>query len=131
MKVPDASAIGPAIAGAGPDGDQARAVLSNETGFMPYHADVEAASLLRRLWLRGAITEPELSAHLSRLARLPFQRLDPRPFFGRMYELRATVTMQDAAYVAIAEYLDCELVTADARLARAPGPRCKFIVLGG
>jgi predicted nucleic acid-binding protein len=30
----------------------------------------------------------------------------------------------DAAYVALAELLDCELLTADQRLAHATGPRC-------
>ena len=35
----------------------------------------------------------------------------------------------DASYVALAERLDCELVTADGRLATAPGPRCAIRVL--
>ena len=47
----------------------------------------------------------------------------------RAYELRATVTVYDAVYVALAEALDCPLLTADARLARAPGPRCQVQVL--
>ena len=43
----------------------------------------------------------------------------------RAYELRENVTAYDAAYVALAEALDCPLLTADARLARAPGIRCE------
>ena len=43
----------------------------------------------------------------------------------RAYELRDNVTAYDAAYVALAEALDCRLVTADAQLARAPGGRCE------
>jgi predicted nucleic acid-binding protein len=39
------------------------------------------------------------------------------------------VTAYDAAYVALAEELGCELLTADARLAKAPGPRCAIRVL--
>ena len=35
-----------------------------------------------------------------------------------------------AAYVALAEALSATLLTADARLARAPGPRCPVEVLG-
>ena len=42
----------------------------------------------------------------------------------RAYELRANVTAYDAAYVALAEELDCPLVTADARLTKAPGVTC-------
>ena len=39
------------------------------------------------------------------------------------------MTAYDAAYVALAEELGCELLTADARLAQAPGPRCAIRVL--
>lgn len=45
------------------------------------------------------------------------------------YELRANVTAYDATYVALAEVLGCELVTADQRLANAPGPRCVLRLL--
>jgi predicted nucleic acid-binding protein len=42
--------------------------------------------------------------------------------------MRANVTPYDAVYVALAEALGCELVTADARLAKAAGPRCAIRV---
>jgi predicted nucleic acid-binding protein len=48
---------------------------------------------------------------------------------GRIWELRDNVTAYDATYVALAEALDCSLVTADARLARASGPLCPITVL--
>ena len=35
----------------------------------------------------------------------------------------------DAGYVALAEALDCSLVTADARISRAPGVRCPITVV--
>jgi predicted nucleic acid-binding protein len=47
----------------------------------------------------------------------------------RAYELRANVTVYDSAYVALAEALSCELLTADQRLANASGPRCAVHVL--
>lgn len=47
----------------------------------------------------------------------------------RAYELRAGVTAYDATYVALAEALDCDLVTGDQRLAKATGPRCSIRVL--
>jgi predicted nucleic acid-binding protein len=37
--------------------------------------------------------------------------------------------MYEAANVALAEALDSELLTADARLAKAPGPRCRIEIL--
>ena len=42
----------------------------------------------------------------------------------RCWELRANVTVYDAVYVALAELLHAPLVTADRKLANAPGIRC-------
>lgn len=41
----------------------------------------------------------------------------------RAFELRADVTPHDAAYIGLAEALGCPLLTGDAHLAAAPGPR--------
>jgi len=46
------------------------------------------------------------------------------PFAARIWDLRESMTVYDAWYVALAERLGTELVTADRRLAAAPGPRC-------
>ena len=48
----------------------------------------------------------------------------------RIWEMRDSVTVYDAAYVAAAEMFDCPLVTTDVRLARYPQARCSFIVPG-
>ena len=47
----------------------------------------------------------------------------------RLWSLRETVSAYDASYVAVAEALDVPLLTADARLARAPGPTCPITVV--
>lgn len=47
----------------------------------------------------------------------------------RAYELRSNVTAYNATYVALAEQLECALVTVDAKLARAQRPRCVITVL--
>jgi predicted nucleic acid-binding protein len=39
----------------------------------------------------------------------------------RIWELRATLSGFDAAYVVLAEALDAPLITSDSRLAGAPG----------
>jgi MerR family transcriptional regulator, redox-sensitive transcriptional activator SoxR len=43
-----------------------------------------------------------------------------------IWELRSNVSCYDAWYVALAEFLDCPLVTLDWRLANSPGPKCDF-----
>ena len=47
----------------------------------------------------------------------------------RAYELRANLSAYDATYVALAEQLDCALITADRCLASASGPRCTITVI--
>lgn len=47
----------------------------------------------------------------------------------RIWGLRSSVSAHDAAYVSLVESLGCALVTADARLSRAPGLRCAVTVV--
>ncbi len=48
------------------------------------------------------------------------------PLIGRIWELRSTISVYDAWYVALAERLSTSLVTTDRRLAGANGPRCEI-----
>ena len=50
-------------------------------------------------------------------------------FLDRVWELRDNLSAYDASYVALAELLNCSLLTADARLSRAPGIRCPITVV--
>jgi predicted nucleic acid-binding protein len=50
-----------------------------------------------------------------------------RPFAARIWQLRDSVTADDAAYVSVAEFLRMPLVTLDGRLAGASGLRCEGI----
>jgi predicted nucleic acid-binding protein len=47
----------------------------------------------------------------------------------RVWELRDNLSAYDASYVALAELLNCNLLTADSRLSRAPGIRCAITAL--
>jgi predicted nucleic acid-binding protein len=51
------------------------------------------------------------------------------PLLDRVWELRDAVSAYDAMYLALAESLECALVTADARLGRAAGVRCPVTVV--
>ena len=63
------------------------------------------------------------------MAQLPLRRYPTSLFLRRAYELRQNVSAHDSVYVALAETLDCELLTCDRRLAAATGPRCPIRVL--
>lgn len=56
------------------------------------------------------------------------ERVPTLKLLRRAYELRANVTAYDASYMALAEALECELLTADRRPAAATGPRCTMRV---
>lgn len=92
-------------------------------------ADVETAAVLRKRWIARSLTDYRFAAALAILADLPFRRYPASAMLPRAYGLRATVTVYDAMYVALAESLECPLLTADTRLARAPGPSCEIQVL--
>ena len=47
----------------------------------------------------------------------------------RVWELRDSFSGYDASYVALAEALSCNLLTADTRLSRAPTIRCPIVTL--
>jgi predicted nucleic acid-binding protein len=127
--VADASVLAVALADDGPDGDQARARLRGERVILPELADLEVASVLRRQLAAGAVDARRAGLALDDLAALPAQRAPHRPLLARCWELRDNLTICDAAYVALAEAMQATLLTADRRLARAPGPRCPIEIL--
>jgi predicted nucleic acid-binding protein len=107
----------------------ARRLLARETVAVPHLADSEVAHALRAQVLRGHLGADDAGALLARWARLGLRRFAVTGLLARIWELRDNVTAYDATYVALAEGLTCELVTADARLAQAPGPTCAITVV--
>ena len=61
--------------------------------------------------------------------RLGILRHPVFPLLERVWALRDNVSAFDASYIALAEALDCDLLTADARLSRAPGVECSITVV--
>jgi predicted nucleic acid-binding protein len=107
----------------------ARRSLASETVAVPHLADSEVAHALRKQVLRGNVDAHDAGAALARWGRLGLRRFAVVGFLARVWELRDTLTAYDATYVALAEGLSCELITADARLARVPGPTCAITVV--
>jgi hypothetical protein len=71
----------------------------------------------------GDLGEARLAMAVDDLLDLPIERQPMTGLMRRAHELRSNVTPYDAVYVALAEALDCVLVTADRRLASTPGMR--------
>ena len=127
--VVDASVLVVALADDGQDGDKARARLRGELLAAPDLVDLEVASVLRRQLTRGHLNQRRAELALTDLVDLPLQRAPHRALLLRCWQLRANLTIYDAAYVALAEVLHSDLLTADVRLAKAPGLRCSIEVL--
>lgn len=130
MIVVDASVLAVALGDDGPDGAVSRAALAGERLVAPELIDFEVLSVFRRQVRaeRMGVTRAEVA--LSDLAALPMRRAPHRALLPRCWELRQTVTGYDAAYIALAEALGVSLVTADARLSKARGIRCRVDVIG-
>jgi predicted nucleic acid-binding protein len=128
--VVDASVLANVIGDDGDDGRRTRQELRAADGVAaPDVVDVETVAVLRKRRLAGTITEQRFADAVGDLEDLEFDRYPSLQFMRRAYQLRANVTVYDSTYVALAEALDCVLVTADERLASAAGPRCAFRVL--
>lgn len=98
---------------------------------IPHLAVIETASVLRAWVQRGEVSEPRAAAALSDLDDLPAQRWPAGVLLSRVWELRDNITVYDANYVALAELLDAELLTADRRLALGLAGRatCRVVTL--
>jgi predicted nucleic acid-binding protein len=127
--VVDAGVLVTALADDGPDGDLCRSRLGGQPLAAPHLIDLEIGSVLRRLVRSGGVPERRARLALTDLGDLPVERAPARPLLPRCWELRDNLTFYDAVYVALAELLDIALLTADARLARATGPRCTIQLL--
>lgn len=125
MMVVDASA---AVLGLLNDGD-ARRSLASEAVAVPHLVDSEVANALRAQVLRRTVGEEDARTALDRWARLGIRRMPVVGLLARVWELRENLTAYDATYVALAEAIGCELLTADRRLASAPGPLCRIVVV--
>ncbi len=90
---------------------------------------VEVAAALRGLVLGKHASPTRAALALSDLLAADIAMYDPAPLLARAWTLRDNLTPYDAVYVALAEVLDATLVTADARISRAPGVKARVDVI--
>jgi predicted nucleic acid-binding protein len=129
MIVLDNSVLVAALVEPSDRGQRFRDRLQGEDIAVPELVDLELANSLRGL-LRGS----KISARVGELALREWvsrdvMRFAHLPLLARIWELRDNLTAYDATYIALAEALESTLVTADQRLASAPGIRCSVEVV--
>ena len=129
MIVVDASALVVALTGADERSSAAERALSGDGLVAPNVIRAEFVSAIRGVELAGHLDAGAASQALDWCRDLPLDLHPVEPHLQRMWELRHNVTPYDAWYVALAEALEVPLLTTDARLARATGPRCDFEVV--
>ena len=100
--------------------------IAEATCHAPHLLDAEVGHVLRRGERAGEISERTARAALRALPEMIDYRY---PHTGRLaalaWDLRGTIIFYDALYVALAAVLDVPLLTADAKLSKAPGLSCR------
>lgn len=134
LVVVDASAVVLLVASSHDAGDRLAARLTNAVLHAPHILPVEVDSALRGLVAGRVLSEGEAMAARQQAGRMPvdlwaWDALGERAW-ERAWEMRSNLSTYDAGYVALAEHIGATLITADARLARAPGVRCAIEVFG-
>jgi len=96
---------------------------------LPKCALIETFAALRKMWLRKSISDEIFWRGMIALQLLQFNEHSTPQLLGRAYQLRHNVGAYDAMYVALAEVLQCPLITTDVRLSNAAGVRCEIELL--
>ena len=127
MIVVDCAAVVDALAAV--DGtDDLRSYLAHEELHAPTLLDFEVVSALRGLTLGGHLSASRAEDVLTDYDDLAIQRWPAEDGLRRRaFQLRDSLSAYDAAYIALAEALDCLLLTRDHYLARASGAHAVHI----
>ena len=105
----------------------ARQIASEPELHSPELVMAEVANGLRRSERIQTITSVEADLARSDLLRLGLKLHSFAPFAERIWEMRHNLTCYDAWYVALAESLDCPMVTLDRRIGRSGIVDCEVI----
>ncbi len=129
MLVVDTSALVAALVADPPSAVLVQRLGAESELHAPHLIDVEALSALRRLVRLGHLPVERAETVREDLRDLAIVRYPHAMLLDRMWELRDNLTAYDAAFVALSEVLGAPLVTADARVAAAPGHFAQVEVL--
>ncbi len=126
----DASALVLALIGKTDAADVLRQRLRTIRRHAPHLIDAEVGNVLRRHELSGRISAEEAEAALG-ASRVLIEHRYPHsgPLAQLAWTWRANVSFYDALYVALAVRLGVPLITADAKLGKAPSLACAFVIV--
>lgn len=130
MIVVDSSLLVSALTSDEVDGHSARALLSEDPAWhAPEHLRVEVTNAVRGRLIGRKITLDRAEKALSIFAQMEIVSAPWGVIADRVWELRDNMNPYDAAYVALAERLECALATRDRKLADCPTRRCEIRVI--
>ena len=110
-------------------GFQGSALSDYDVHHAPSHIDIECVNALRGMMLGRQLTPEEFVDIAVAVPSIPVVRHSIASLIPRVTTLAPNATAYDAAYIALAELLDAELLTTDERIARIPGITCTVRVL--
>jgi predicted nucleic acid-binding protein len=124
----DASVMIDMVLGAGsPGGDTVAAHLRvGEVLCAPHLIDAEVGQGLRRYVRNSDLSGDVAESLVVGFLEVPIKRYPHTGLLTRAFELRSNVTVYDGLYLALAEILDCPLLTGDGVLENVPG--CQAVV---
>jgi len=111
-------------------GDDARGAaltsrLTHANLIAPTLLPYELTNAIRRRWSGGVISLEQANRALENLAALNIELFQWAILADRVWALRGSITSYDASYVALAEIMDCPLLTADVKLAAMAPQTCQ------
>lgn len=120
VAVLDASVIVDLLLG-GPRGRRAASVVGGfPAPLAPEVVDVEVCSAIARLERTGVLGRHEADTAVLDFGQFPLRRVSNALLAATAWQLRGSLRISDAFYVACAGRVGVPLITSDARLARAP-----------
>jgi predicted nucleic acid-binding protein len=125
----DASATVRVLAPVDDAGFALQARLLGERCVAPHLIDAEVGHVLRRRVAAGDIEASNAEAALMSLTALVVERYPHTALARAAWALRHNLSYYDALYAALAARLRAPLLTADKRLANAPGLPCEVEVI--
>lgn len=120
----DASALVAVLLDSGQEGMWASAALADADLAAPALLPWETANVVRRQELVGTISRDQAAQAHGDLLDLNIVLWPYELLATRAWQLRNSLSIYDASYIALAEALDVALLTLDRRIAQAPGISC-------